>query len=218
MAFRDANKKLHSKRSNHGLQSAHARTRWHSRTDMTKTSSNRLTRSFIHSLLLPFSVTPVHHGFTLPCTTIYLSICLPAFLGHWAPPTFIHMPCFVFMLAVWGDGRAEAWAEVHASTTPAVEGAGCSILESLSPIKLNTHTRTHTSLCHSVICLSLLHLQTHSSSKGLKRKSWSKVCCVYLSFDHGCKEPRVSPGKEHWRSWAANSVQPHSTTLPALNT
>lgn len=31
------------------------------------------------------------------------SVCLPAFLGHWAPPTSIHTtPCFVFIPALVG--------------------------------------------------------------------------------------------------------------------
>lgn len=77
--------------------------------------------SLIHSFIpssctVLLSIPPLHHSLTLPCTTISLCICLPAFLGHSAPPTFIHTaPCFVFMLPRWrwgeDGGGEEAWIE-----------------------------------------------------------------------------------------------------------
>lgn len=106
-----------------------------------QTYSSQLTDSFIpssyYSTVL-FSIPPLCHSLTLPCTNIYRFICLPAFLGHSALPTFIHTtPCFVFMLARWGDGGIDDFT--HASTRGEVGGAGNSILESLSLIRLSIH-------------------------------------------------------------------------------
>lgn len=42
-------------------------------------------------------------AFSATACPAQLSLYLPAFLGHSAPPTFIHTtPCFVFMLSGWG--------------------------------------------------------------------------------------------------------------------
>lgn len=65
-------------------------------------------RSLAHSLIHPPSLSLLCHSLTLLCTHISLSICPPAFLGHSAPPTFIHTtPCFVFMRAGWRAAEVE---------------------------------------------------------------------------------------------------------------
>ena len=74
--------------------------------------------SFIHPLLLLLLLLLLLHCPPLypsslpqphPALHHYLSLYLPAFLGHSAPPTFIHTtPCFVFVQPGWGDGGKEA--------------------------------------------------------------------------------------------------------------
>lgn len=94
-----------SHHSNTNLHSTHTSTRLHKLADMPNVLQP--AHSFILSFpppSAPLFCSSVPLCLAMPCTNI--SIYLPpAFLGHWAPPTFIHtMPCFVFMLARWGDG------------------------------------------------------------------------------------------------------------------
>lgn len=81
-----------------------------------------------------------------PALHHYLPLYLPAFLGHSAPPTFIHTaPRFVFMLAGWvGKGRGRhGRRDDFAGTTR----RGGSILERFSLVKPNTR-KTSLSLNH----------------------------------------------------------------------
>lgn len=112
-----------------------------------------LARSLTHSFILPPSLPPLRHSLTLPCTHISLSICPPpAFLGHSAPPTFIHTtPCFVFMRAGWRavvggtDGRMISLIQQQRWRRGEVGGAGGAAaswrITSSSAQKTHTHTR-----------------------------------------------------------------------------
>lgn len=95
---------LHHGSSNTIVHSPHQRQATQASWYAKHTPVGSLTHSFIPSsscaTLLFLCAT------ASPCPVpLSLSFCPPAFLGHWAPPIFIHtMPCFVFMLAQWGDG------------------------------------------------------------------------------------------------------------------
>lgn len=83
------------------LHSPHTGTRQHKLADMPNILQSAY--SLIHSLLLLATLLFLCATAVPGPVPISQSFCPPAFLGHWAPPIFIHtMPCFVFMLAQWG--------------------------------------------------------------------------------------------------------------------
>lgn len=74
-----------------------------------QTCSSQLTHSFIlssspSSSTVLSSIPVFRHSLTLPCTTIYLSICLPAFLGHSCPSHFHSYNALFCFHAGWMDG------------------------------------------------------------------------------------------------------------------
>lgn len=135
-------------------------------------------------------------AFSATACPAQLSLYLPAFLGHPAPPTFIHTtPCFVFMLRGWGwrEGRKDDF-----TTAWITKRGGGSITERISLIKMSLWSP----IWLSVIFVFGTHIwaKTHTYAvpvKTFKYTDWSKVRCVYLSFGHGSKGCLV-PREETW--------------------
>lgn len=127
--------------------SAHTGTGLHKLADMPNILQS--AHSFIHPLLLLLLLLhcPLLYASSLPqphpALHQYLSLYLPACLSRPLSPSHFHSynALFCFRASLLGGWR-HGWRDdfTHSTTRGEVGGAGSSILESLSLIKLNTHT------------------------------------------------------------------------------
>lgn len=186
-------------------------------------------RSLAHSLIHPPSLSLLCHSLTLPCTHISLSICPPAFLGHSAPPTFIHTtPCFVFMRAGWRAAEVEekeggwwaragdGWKDDFSHSTTGLEERIGGRSPSCSSI-LEDHTRARSTLAVSFTNFSAraqtpLLARTHTPFPVNALNAGPDQRCVVFTFHLAVAVKRAGCSVPGGRTWERPSSQWRAAT------